>query len=187
MENIPEESIWSDFTGTGASQDDYVNGNSETINSLGLDYAWNDGVTFDKQCVQMNFENDFALEPADCSLEAKYVCVKSVCPQGFEWYDSKSCVKLMDTTASKSNAMSSCTKIHPRASLLAPKSANDQMLIKNYLKRKSFKDSLFLGAEMNENGHWHWDDGNPLFVSGNNLKYYIFSQPKVFISSHYRT
>ena len=129
----------------------------------------------------MNFENDFALEPADCSLEAKYVCVKSVCPQGFEWYDSKSCVKLMDTTASKSNAMSSCRNIHPRASLLTPKSANDQMVIKNYLKRKSFTDSLFLGAEMNENGHWHWDDGNPLFVSGNILKYYIFSLQNVFI------
>ena len=34
---------------------------------------------------------------------------------------------------------------------------------------------------MNENGHWHCDDGNPLFVSGNILKYYIFSLQKVFI------
>ena len=53
--------IWSDFTSSGSTKEDFQNGDSKTTNILDLDYAWKEGATFDKQCVQMKAENDFSL------------------------------------------------------------------------------------------------------------------------------
>ena len=95
------ESIWSDFTGTGSALTDYTNGAAETTTALNMDLAWKTGASFGDPCVQMKSDANFALEPTDCSGPAKYICMKSVCPDGFQWYDMRTCVKTMDTPASK--------------------------------------------------------------------------------------
>ena len=77
--------------------------------------------------------------------------------------------------ASKSDALESCKSFHPSASLLSVKSAHKQMMFEEYLKRNSFTNEIFLGAELKENGHWFWDDGNPIFVSGNLYEILIFN------------
>ena len=61
--NDYNEPIWSDFTGTGLGQDDYVNGESKTIEDLAMNYAWKIGTSYDKNCVQMKSDVDYALEP----------------------------------------------------------------------------------------------------------------------------
>ena len=166
VENGHGEPIWSDFTGTGTNKEDFINGDNKTTNMLDLDYAWKTEITYDKQCVQMDPKNNYLLEPVDCSLESKYICMKTTCPDGFQWYDMNSCVSAIDSTSSKKDASASCKNLHPKAKLLSPKTAFDQMIFQEYLKSNSFTHEVFLGAEMNENGHWFWDADNPIFVAG---------------------
>ena len=136
------------------------------MNDLDMNYSWKIGTTYDKRCVQMKPDNNCVLEPADCSVQAKYICMKSVCPDGFHWYDMKTCVKIMESTASKSDAIASCKDVHPAASLISLKSAHDQMTFENYLRKASLETEVFVGAEKKNLDQWLWDDGNSIFVSG---------------------
>ena len=61
--------------------------------------------------------------------------MKPVCPDGFQWYDMKTCAKSMDSAASKADALTSCKGFNPGATLLMPKTENDQKVMENYLKR----------------------------------------------------
>ena len=114
MEVAPTEPIWSDFIGSGANQGDYINGASKTTSAMNMDYAWKDGVSFGDPCVQMKLENEYALEPTDCSGPAKFICMKTVCPDGFQWYDMKTCAKTMDSAASKDDAIAASTSRYVR-------------------------------------------------------------------------
>ena len=67
MDKAPTDPIWSDFTGSGSTKEDYTNGGSKTTTTLEMDYAWKDGASFGDPCVQMKTENEFNLEPSDCS------------------------------------------------------------------------------------------------------------------------
>ena len=113
-------------------------------------------------CVQIKPENENALEIIDCPLKAKYMCMKPTCPSGFHWYDMKTCVKTMDSPTSKTDAVASCKDLHPYANLLSPKSFYQQHVFENYLKTTSLTSKVFLGAELQDNTNWFWDDGNPI-------------------------
>ena len=66
---------------------------------------------------------------------ARFICMKPVCPDGFQWYDMKTCAKSMDSAASKADALTSCKGFNPGATLLMPKTENDQQVMENYLQR----------------------------------------------------
>ena len=174
MEVAPIEPIWSDFSGSGSNQGDYINGESKTTSTMNMDYAWKDGVSFGDPCVQMKQENEYALEPTDCTGPAKFICMKTVCPDGFQWYDMKTCAKTMDSAASKDDAIASCKSLNPGATLAIPKSTHEQKIMEQYLKRTDFTDEIFLGAIKKDNGHWFWDDENPMFVSGKIIQILTF-------------
>ena len=95
-----------------------------------MDFAWKDGVTFDStsQCVQMKSDSEYALEPSTCSGEAYYICMKNLCGSGFQWYDMKSCAKVMDNTATKADALKACKELSPAANLAMPSSSSEQKI-----------------------------------------------------------
>ena len=77
---------------------------------------------------------------------------------------------LINTTldAIKDAAVASCQTLNPGASLLMPKSINDQQVLEQFLKRSDLTSEIFLGAEKRDSGHWFWDDEKAMFVSGKN-------------------
>ena len=70
--------------------------------------------------------------------------------------------------AIKDAAVTACQTLNPGASLLMPKSINDQQVLEQFLKRSGLTNEIFLGAEKRDSGHWFWDDEKPMFVSGKN-------------------
>ena len=160
------EPIWSDFKGSGSTMADYTNGAGQTTTDLNIDTAWKSGATFGSGCVQMKADSTYALEPTECSGEAKYICVKETCPPGFSWYDKKSCAKVMDSTMGKEAALAECKTANPAATLMMPKSASEQRYMTQFLKNSAFTGEVFLGASRNDDNKWTWDDGFPLFVEG---------------------
>ena len=169
MEYGQNEKFWSDFTAsTLGSASSFTNGatDSKNTNELGIDYAWKDGVDFNSgQCVKLKGDSEYALEPSICSDEAHYICAKDLCGGGFQWYDMKSCAKVMDSTSSKQDALAACKGLNPGATLLMPKTKHDQNVMEDFLRHTNFHEEVYLGAEILDDGHWFWDDGNPLFVS----------------------
>ena len=161
-----DETIWSDFKGSGSTMTDYINGAGQTTTELNIDNAWKNGASFGQSCVQMKAGSMYALEPSDCSGEAKYICTKDVCPSGFSWYDKKSCAKVMDATKSKEEALTECKAANPAATLMMPKSASQQKYMVQFLKNSAFTSEVFLGASRGEDYQWSWDDGFPVFVEG---------------------
>ena len=110
--------------------------------------------------------DDYLLNPAKCTDEANYMCMKLLCPSGLKWYDMKRCVKIMDTPSTKDEALAKCREIHAGANLFTVKSNYEQNVMEQFLLRAGVTDEVFLGATKLENGHWFWDDGNPIFTTG---------------------
>ena len=162
-----DEPIWSDFKGSGSTMADYVSGAGQTTTDLNMDTAWKNGAAFGPGCVQMKADSMYALDPTDCSGEAKYICMKDTCPEGFSWYDKKSCAKVMDSTLAKEAALAECKTANPAATLMMPKSASEQRYMTQFLKNSAFTGEVFLGASRNGENKWTWDDGFPVFVEGN--------------------
>ena len=160
--------VWSDFAVSGSTLDDYVNGAEDqpkSISQLALGESWSNGANFGADCVQMKPSDDFKLTPTGCDAgEAKSICMKNACPIGFTWLNMKKCVKIMDSSASKEDALSACKVVHPRATLLTPKSHLEQKEMEKFFLSAQLEDDIFLGAKKSEDGQWFWDDGSPLFV-----------------------
>lgn len=146
---------------------DYSNGDDspKTSTDLGMDWIWKTGASYGPSCVLMKFNNQYALEPSDCTEEANYICVKSICPPGFTMYDKKFCAKVMDSTANKDDATTACKNLNPGANLLMPKTHHDQLLMSNFLENSNENSEVYLGMKKDSSGHWMWDTGNPVFVS----------------------
>ena len=115
------EHVWSDYVGPGVASSEYKNGEAKSSTDLDMDYAWKTAAPYGQDCVRMAADSNYQLEPVGCSGTARFVCVKPACPAGFEWYDKKSCAKVVDTPESKDSALEECKKIHPRAKMLTPK------------------------------------------------------------------
>ena len=177
------ETFWSDFKGSGSTMADYVNGaaTGQTTSDLNMDDAWKTGASFGSPCTQMKPDSLYALEPAECSGEAKYICTKDVCPEGFAWYDKKSCAKVMDSTMSKSDALTQCKTDNPAATLLMPKSASEQRSMAQFLKTSGFTGEVFLGASRDDDFRWYWDDGYPIFVEGILIFFIKYILLKLFV------
>lgn len=167
LEYGDSEPFWSDFVGTGSTIDDYQNGEDppKSTRDLQMDYAWKSGASFGPACVQMKAENQYALEPVDCSGEAKFLCIKTLCPSGFLMYDMKTCAKVMTNTASKDDAIAACQALNPGAKMLAPKTKYEQFVMENFLQKAGLTTEVYLAAKKQDSGHWFWDDGTPIFVS----------------------
>ena len=159
--------IWSDFEGPGDSLVDYTNGDQKTTDELEMNKAWKDTGAFGKPCVQMTGD-DYKLESAECSSQARFICVKDTCPEGFTWFDHKSCIKLMNEPRTKSEAETLCKEEFPRASLFMPTTQIEQATLEGWLKDSSITSSMFLGAQKVDN-QWVWDDGGPIFMEGSSL------------------
>ena len=115
MEFASNTDVWSDFVGTGATINDYVNGNSNTSIELGINSAWIDSVSFGSPCVKMAAAYDYHLEPSECTGKAKFICIRYNCPKGFTWFDGKSCIKIMDEKSSKPDGVQKCKTFNSRA------------------------------------------------------------------------
>lgn len=146
---------------------DYTNTDEtpRTTADLNMDFAWKTGASFGDSCVIMKSSNQYSLEPAACTEEANYVCIKSICPAGFIMYDKKFCAKVMDSTATKDDAVSACRDLNPGANLFIPTTHYDQVLMKNFLLKSNENNEVYLGMTKDANGHWVWDTGSPVFVS----------------------
>ena len=161
--------VWSDFVGAGDTSNDYVNEDQKTTTELEIHKAWKVTGAFGKPCVVMS-GNDYLMESAECSSQAKFVCVKDTCPDGFSWFDHKSCIKVIDEPSTKSEAETKCMDKSARATLLMPKTQKEQTNLERWLKDSSMTTTFFLGAKKIENG-WVWDDGRPVFIDGCNIGY----------------
>lgn len=166
LNEFETEDIWSDFVGSGSTATEYYNAIGNTTEALNMDYAWLSSASFGPPCVRMKKSGHYHLEPSACSGEAKFVCTKSLCPNGFEWFDKKGCAKLMRTPSPKDDALSQCQDVNPGASLIGPQSPHEQSNLIKFLKQLQFKEEIYLGAKKQESGHWMWDNGHPLFVQG---------------------
>ena len=165
MEFVSSENVWSDFIGTGASQSDYVNGNSESTINLGMTQGWKDNSQYGPSCVWMSATFDYHLEPVSCDEKAKFICVKDICPEGFVWFDHKSCVRIINETASKEDASDKCKTSHPSATLFMPKTKNEQKTFETFLKDHLMDGNIFIGGSRSSN-MWFWDDGTQMFIAG---------------------
>ncbi len=87
-----------------------------------------------------------------------------VCPDGFESLDGMNCVKLIDTAASKADALTQCHSVNPRATLVTPKTDLQQRNLVQFLKDHNVNEDVHLGLSKKDDGFWYWDDGEPLFV-----------------------
>ena len=165
MEFASNENIWSDFVGTGSTQSDYINGNSESSIHLGMTQEWLDTASYGPSCVRMSATSDYLLEPVSCTEKAKFICVKDTCPDGFVWFDQKSCVKIIDDVAAKEDISKSCRASHPSATLFMPKTKNEQITFETFLKDHFIKENVFIGGSRLSN-LWIWDDGTQIFMTG---------------------
>ena len=159
--------VWSDFVGAGDTSNDYVNEDQKTTTELEIHKAWKVTGAFGKPCVVMS-GNDYLMESAECSSQAKFVCVKDTCPDGFSWFDHKSCIKVIDEPSTKSEAETKCMDKSARATLLMPKTQKEQTNLERWLKDSSMTTTFFIGAKKIENG-WVWDDGRQVFIDGSSL------------------
>ena len=174
-------SVWSDFTAdSGSSMDDFKNGatSPKTTSELNMEFGWKLNPVFAPGCVQMKPANEYKLEPTSCSGEANYVCMKPVCPKGFQWYDKESCALVVNTQLGKDDALAKCKELQPSATMIMPQSKHEQLKMNQFLKRNGFSSSIFLGAKKASDGHWYWDDGSAVFTECNSLKCLIFSKCK---------
>ncbi len=162
--------FWSDFTGSGPSMTDYVNGdsaNAQTSTDMNMDFAWTSSASFGgpNECAQMKSANNYLLEPAPCTGEANFVCIKTVCPTGMMMLSTKQCAQVMDSTKTKAEALTECQNINPAATLATPKTSFDQKLLEQFLTRNAITGDVVLAASKSEEGHWFWDDGSPIFIA----------------------
>ena len=157
--------MWSDFTGTGSNKADYINGASSNVTEI--DFVWKQDSSFGPPCVQMKPDSHYLYEPNECNGEARYICMKPVCPEGFQWFDRKSCAKFMTNPASKIDAIATCKNENAGAFISSPKSTHEQYILEQFLIKMEVTSNIHLGIEKQANDHWYWHDGSPVFVSGN--------------------
>ena len=160
--------VWTDFVGVGDTINDYINEDQKTTTELEIHKAWKATGAFGKPCVVMVGGNDYLMESVDCSTQAKFICVKDTCPDGFSWFDHKSCIKVMNEPSTKSDAEVKCMGESPRATLFMPKTQQEQRNLEKWLRDSTMTTNFFLGAKKIENG-WVWDDGKPVFINGSSL------------------
>ena len=70
--------------------------------------AFKTGEDFSLKCMSFDPANDYLLSSVDCNSELMTVCVKPVCPTGFEFFNNDKCVKLVTTNAAKAAADTTC-------------------------------------------------------------------------------
>ena len=89
---------------------------------------------------------------------------RTVCPDGFEWFDHSGCIALVKTPAAKDAAITECQKLNPRAKLMMPKTSFKQLKLEQFAAAKSLSETNYFLGMSKVAGHWLWDDGAPVFV-----------------------
>jgi hypothetical protein len=78
----PGGDVWSDFVGGGSSVADYANDpsvyNPKNAQELGIDISngFKSGASYSQACTKMDSTSNYALEGADCSSNARFICIK---------------------------------------------------------------------------------------------------------------
>ena len=185
---IVSDDVWSDFK-DGSNALDYFNGaalNAKKISELGMGAEiWNPSDSHTMPCVKMSAFVEYKLASVACSETAKYICTKQsrknsisfnmscpfstysfllVCPDGFTSLDGINCVTVIDTAASKEDALAECRKLNPSAIMVTPKTEVQQRQLQKLLNDGSVTEDIHIGLSKADDGHWYWDDGDPLFV-----------------------
>ncbi len=78
--------------------------------------------------------------------------------------DGINCVKVIDTAANKDDALAACQAINPSAIMVTAKTELQQDNLARFLKDQGVTEDVYLGLTKDADGHWYWDDGDPMFV-----------------------
>jgi hypothetical protein len=76
------DDVWSDFVGGGSSAADYANdpsvSNPKNAQELGIDISngFKSGASYSQACTKMDSTSLYALDGADCSSNARFICIK---------------------------------------------------------------------------------------------------------------
>ena len=79
-------------------------------------------------------------------------------------YAGRTCIKLIATAASKSDAESQCQALSDKSRLVTIKNGFEQKAIEEFLKDNSITEDVYVGATY-ETNQWLWSDGSPVFIS----------------------
>ena len=160
---IQSDDLWSDFK-DGSSATDYQNSNSVTLSALNMGTEiWVASESFNNPCTVMAGGSDqYKLKSVSCSSQAKFACVKSLCPNGASLFAGKKCIKLVTNAATKTDAENSCKSDSSR--LLSIMNRYEQTELEQFLQSNSITDDIHLGATKTD-GQWLWSDESPMFVA----------------------
>ena len=79
-------------------------------------------------------------------------------------YAGRTCIKLITTAASKSDAESQCQALSDESRLVTIKNGFEQKAIEEFLKDNSVAEDVYVGATYTTN-QWLWSDGSPVFTT----------------------
>ena len=96
--------------------------------------------------------------------ESLYDIFSIVCPSGMVEYAGRTCIKLITTAASKSDAESQCQALSDESRLVTIKNGFEQKAIEEFLKDNSVAEDVYVGATYTTN-QWLWSDGSPVFTT----------------------
>ena len=96
--------------------------------------------------------------------ECSYYVFPIVCPSGMVEYAGRTCIKLITTAASKSDAESQCQALSDESRLVTIKNGFEQKAIEEFLKDNSVTEDVYVGATYTTN-QWLWSDGSPVFTT----------------------
>ena len=164
---MPGEDFWTDMTGTGASTAAYVFTNGDTTAARGLDPYWSatPAASGGTGCVKMISAESHALALADCTTEAHFICRKSACPPGFDYYDTKYCLHVSPYLNNEPDAQVACKAIHSRARLAQSRTPLEEKKFGDVIRDSGLGRFMYLAIRKNADGTWTWrDDGSPLIV-----------------------
>lgn len=95
---------------------------------------------------------------------SKFTLSFSVCPEGFKYYNQRSCLKVQPELRGRADHETECQSLGGH--LAAPRTERENDQLKAFVRDQDIQTNIVLGIQSSPGG-WRYDeDGSPVFTIG---------------------